>query len=263
MKSVKILAMFALVAGAVRAASAAEPSSPWSLSISGGDSVDESGALRRSALTSFGDLGTLDPSLGGASGALRLDRLRYEDLFRRRFDTGLELDYTFDRNLQSYGRFGYDSLGGRTTSIGALNGASFTSPSPVRARFASADNMSLELGSRYLWSTGTSWRPFAGFSLGATYLDAMHARISVPELAMDFGDQRFTRTGTVFSQRLETGVDYSPSADFGLRFSLDADHIGRPPNADDAQLAELGFGPGNDAHSLWSFPISVAARYQF
>ena len=263
MKFHSMLTAVTVIAGAARVATAADVASPWSLSISGGDSIGESGALRSPALTTFSDLGTLDPSLSGSNGTLRLDRLRYDDLFQRRFDTGLELDYSFNENLQSYGRFGYDSLGGRTRTIGELDSSSLDSPAAVRARFADADNMSLELGSRYIWSTGTNWRPFAGFALGATRLDAMRASITSPDLTTDFSDLRFTRTATVFSQSLETGVDYTPSEAVGLRFSIDASHIGTPPNADDARLAGLGFGPTNDAHSLWSFPVSVAASYRF
>ncbi len=110
LRSIQILTVLSLVAGATRVATAAEPSSPWSLSISGGDSLDEQGSLRTPRTTDFTDLGALDPSLSGTSGTLRLDKLNYEDLFRRRFDTGLELDYSFDENLQTFGRLGYTSF---------------------------------------------------------------------------------------------------------------------------------------------------------
>src|SRR4051812_19023246 len=171
-RSMLILTLVSLVAGAARVATAAEPASPWSLSISGGDSIGESGSLRSPITASFSDLGTLDPAFSGTSGTLRLDKLRYEDFFRPRFDAGLELDYSFNDNLQSYGRFGYDSLRGRTSTIGTLNSSALDSSAAVRARFADADNMTFELGSRYFWSTGTDWRPFAGLALGATHLDS-------------------------------------------------------------------------------------------
>lgn len=262
-RSVQILTVVSMVAGAARVAMAAEPSSPWSLSISGGDSVAETGSLRRPSTADFTDLGTLDPTLTGTSGTMRLDRLKYDDLFHRQFETGLELDYSFSDNLQGYGRFGYTSLGGRTTTIGTLNSAAFDSPAAVRARFADVDSMTFELGSRYSWNTGTDWRPFAGFALGSTRLDSMRADITSTDLSTDLTDMRFTRTATLFSQSLQTGVEYTPNSAFGLRFSVDADHVGRPPNADDARLTALGFGPNDDAHSLWSFPVSIAANYRF
>ncbi|MEJ0039137.1 MAG: hypothetical protein WDO68_24290 [Gammaproteobacteria bacterium] len=262
-RSIQILTVLSVAAGAARVVAAAEPSSPWSLSISGGDSISESGSLRTPATTTFTDLGALDPALSGTSGTLRLDKLRYEDLFRRSFDTGLELDYSFNPNLQSYGRFGYASLDGRTRTIGALDNALLDTPAAVRAHFANADNMTFEFGSRYFWTTGTDWRPFAGFALGSTHLDSMHATVTSTALASDLTNLRFTRTATIFSQSLETGVEYTPSSAFGVRLSVDADHVGKPPNADDARLTGLGFGPNDDAHSLWSFPVSIAANYRF
>lgn len=262
-RSIQILTVLSVVTGAARVAPAAEPSSPWSLSIGGGDSIDERGSLRTPRTNDFTDLGTLDPTLSGTSGTLTLDKLKYEDLFRRRFDAGLELDYSFDDNLQSYGRFGYGSFGGRTTTIGHLDSAAFDSPADVRAHWADADNMTFELGSRYLWTTGADWRPFAGFSLGATHLDAMRATLTSPDLSTDLDNLRFTSSGTVFSQSLQTGVEYSPMSALGLRLGVAADHFGRPHDANDPRLAELGYGPNDDAHSMWSFPVSVAANYRF
>src|SRR6185369_16372028 len=119
------------------------------------------GALRTSMDAGFTDLGPLDPALSGQSGTLHLDSLKYEDIFRRRYDTGLELDYSFSDNLQSFGRFGYNSLTGRTSAIGTLESTSLAAPATIHAHFDDADSMSLQLGSRYLWATGSDWRPFA------------------------------------------------------------------------------------------------------
>jgi hypothetical protein len=263
-RSVQILAILSVVAGAARVATAAEPSSPWSLSISGGDSIDEFGSLRTPRTTDFADLGALDPTLSGTSGTLRLDKLQYEDLFRRRFDTGLELDYSFNDNLQSFGRFGYTSLGGRTTTLGQLEGGpGFDSLAAVRAHWADADNMSFQLGSRYFFSTGSDWRPFAGLAIGATHLDAMRASLTSTDLSTGLNNLHFTRSGTVFSQSLQTGVEYTPTAALGLRFGVDVDHVGRPHDTVDPQLEALGYGPNDQAHSMWSIPVSIAANYRF
>jgi hypothetical protein len=255
--------VLALTTGAVRAAYAANKDSPWSVSILGGDSVAVTGKLRSPATSTISDLGTVDPGLAGTSGTLSLDKLRYNDLFRSRYDTGLELDYSFDENLQSYGRFSYEGLGGRTRTMAELSTPSLTTPSSLTARFADADNMSVQLGSRYYWSTGTAWRPFAGAALGATHLDAMRASLAVPDTSLDLQNVRFTRTATVFSQSLETGVEYNPNSSSGVRFCVDADHIGTPPSARDPALTELGFDSAHDAQSRWSFPVAVAATYHF
>ncbi|MEP7242875.1 MAG: hypothetical protein ABI885_04240 [Gammaproteobacteria bacterium] len=129
---VRLIALLALTAGTVRSAQAANPDSPWAISLYGGDSVAITGSLR-TPTTTFTDLGTLHPTLAGTSGALSLDKLRYDDLLRRRYDTGMELSYSFSENLQTFGRFNYDSLGGRTRRIGEITGESVTTPAPLAA----------------------------------------------------------------------------------------------------------------------------------
>ncbi len=123
--------------------------------------------------------------------------------------------------------------------------------------------MSFQLGSRYFWSTGTDWRPFAGFALGATHLDAMRATLTSADLPTDLDNLHFTRSGTVFSQSVQTGVEYTPSSALGLRFGVDVDHVGRPHDTEDPQLEALGYGPNDQAHSMWSIPVSIAANYRF
>lgn len=258
----KLITSAALIAGAA-ARAYADPLNPWSISVIGGDSVGESGSLRAPRVSTFNDLGAIDPALSGASGTLNLDKLRYEDLFRRRFDTGLELDYSFDPNLQTYGRFNYESLGGKTRQAGLLSSDVLNGPAAIDAHFSNADNMTLELGSRYFWQTGTDWRPFAGAALGATHLDAIRASFASPDIGVDLPNAQFTRSGVVFSQSLETGVEYSPDPNFGMRLSLNADHVGAPRSADSSELTDLGFDAGHDAHSRWSFPVSIAAAYHF
>jgi len=262
-RRVKFFLIMSVLAGAASNVFAADQTSPWSMSIIGGDSVGVTGSLRSPSKSTITDLGTVDPALSGSSGTLSLDKLKYEDLFKRKYDTGMELDYSTSDNLQTYGRFNYEGLGGRTRTIGDLSSPSLTSASPVTARFGDADNMSLEVGSRYFLTTGTEWRPFAGAAIGATHLDAMRASLISPDASLDLRDVRFTRPGTVFSQSLETGVEYSPSGALGMRFSVDADHSGTPPSADDLTLKSLGFNDGNDAKSRWSFPVSLAATYHF
>lgn len=262
-RPVRLLAALALTAGAARGAVAADADSPWTMSIFGGDSAGMSGDLRAPRTTSLTDLGTLDPALSGASGTLTLDKLRYDDLFRRRYDTGFELGYTFSDNLQSFGRVSYDNLSGRNRRIGELQIDGLSALSPLDARFKDSNNVSLDFGTRYFFSTNTPWRPYAGASLGATHLDAMRATISVPDTALDLTNVSFTRPSTVFNQSIETGVEYNPSSSFGVRFSVDADHIGSPRSARDPSLSELGFDAGHDADARWDFPVAVAATYHF
>lgn len=256
----------ALVAGARGASADTFDSGHWGMAVYGGDSVAESGELRvpRAPLQeSIGDLGTLDPTLSGTSGRVSLNNLRYEDLFRRSFDTGLELNYSFNDNVQSYARFNYAQYDGRTRNAGVLTSDALPNGEPIRARFADEDNKTLEIGSRYYWNNSTAWQPFAGVALGATRLDAIRANFLVPDTGIDLTNVRFTRDATVFSQSVEAGVEYNPNRNFGVRFSVDADHMGDQPSANDPALTALGYDAGHDAQGRWSFPVAIAAAYHF
>jgi len=262
LKTLQILSIASLVGSAANLASAADQDSPWSLSISGGDSVDTSGNLT-SARSSTVDLGKLDPALTGATGTLSLDKLRYDDLFQRRYDFGAELGYSFSDNLQAFTRFDYESLGGRTIPLGTISGAALPSREGLGARFADANNYSLDLGARYFWRTDTTWRPFAGAALGATHLDGTSAIVQSSGGAIDSGEVRFTRSGTVFNQMAEAGIEYRPSGAFGVSLSVDANHAGSPRSADDARFSAAGLNPGSEAEDRWSFPVTIAASYHF
>jgi hypothetical protein len=260
-RHVGIFTALALAAGTARVASA---DSPWGVSVYGGDAVSEAGSLRSPHSFTFPDLGELDPTLSGSSGKLSVDKLKYDDLYHRTFDAGVELNYSFSDNLQSFGRFGYESLNGATRRVGTLTADPLiTGAEPLRASFADQDNKSLELGTRYFWTTGTEWAPFTGLSLGATRLDAVRANFVVPNTLIDEHNVSFTRPATVFSQSVEAGVEYNPNRNFGVRFSVDADHMGTPPSARDPGLSELGFDASHDAGDRWSFPVAIAASYHF
>jgi hypothetical protein len=256
-----ILASLALIAGA-RAANADNAEGSWGVAVYGGDTVTEAGSLRSPISTTIPDLGTVNPALSGTSGTLSLDKLKYDDLFRQSFDTGLELNYSFN-NLQTYTRFSYDELDGRTRRVGFLSTDALGGSEPLRARFADEDNKSLEIGSRYFWPTGTAWQPFAGVALGATRLDAIRANYLTPDAAIDVANVRFTRPATVFSQSVETGVEFDPNTNFGVRFSVDANHMGDPPSAHDPALSALGYDASHDAEGRWTFPVAIAASYHF
>lgn len=262
-RNLGILASLAIIAGA-RAANAQTPAdSPWGIAVYGGDTVSEAGSLRSPLSSTIPDLGTINPEFSGTSGTLSLDKLRYEDLFREDFATGLELNYSFSPNLQTYGRFGYAALDGRTRRVGFLSTDALGGSGPLDARFADQDNESLEVGSRYFWTTGTPWEPFAGIALGATRLDALRAIYTTPDAAIDLTNVRFTRPATVFSQSLEAGVEFNPNTSFGVRFSAGADHLGTPPSADDPMLTELGYDGSHDAEGRWTFPVAIAASFHF
>ena len=256
-----LITALALAAGVARSASAASPDSPWGVAIYGGDSLSETGELRKPSTATFTDFGTVDPSLSGASGRFDSERLSYDDIFHRRFDTGLELNYSFSDSMQTYGRFGYESLNGQTRTLGTLETDVLGTSTPIHARFGDDDNKSLEFGSRYFWHNSTAWEPFAGVALGATRMESIRATLDSPDAGITAREVRFTRPATLFSQSLETGVEFNPSRAFGVRFSIDASHTGTPPSARDPALSAIGFDAAHDADARWTFPVAIAATW--
>jgi hypothetical protein len=57
------------------------------------------------------------------------------------------------------------------------------------------------------------------------------------------GERSALRRFDYNSPFLRTRTLGNDSSEFGLRFGIDADHVGKPPSADDARTGELGAGP--------------------
>jgi hypothetical protein len=261
--SLRVLSALTITTGAVQCAWAAgDEQHPWSLSLFGGDAVGVTGSLRPSEISSIPDLGTLDPALAENSGSLTLNNLPYDEIYRHRHDVGFELGYAFNDNLEGFARVNYEGLDGQNLAIGSLSSAALPAAQPLLASFDTADSWSLQVGSRYYWSTSSQWRPFASFALGATRMDALTASLAVPGTAIALPDVHFTKADTVFNQSLESGIEFTPSRNFGMRFAVNAEHMGQLSASDDPALEELGLEPTH-AEDRWSFPITLTASYRF
>ena len=259
----KILASFAIGTGGLTGVCAAAESSPWNIAVYAGDSVSGSGKFRGPQTAAIANLGTLDPKLSGTSGTLALDRLGYHEAYHNRFSAALEVGYALNENLETFGRFSYDARQGRERDIGSLSSSAFAAPQRVIAHFGNSDSRGLEVGARYLWLASERWRPYVALSLGSTRTDDMNASLNVGTTAINVRQVRFAKAGNTFSQSFETGVEYNPGRQFGVRFSVRANHVGTPPSDRDPQLAALGFNTGNDARNRVDYPVSLAGVYRF
>jgi hypothetical protein len=238
-----------------------EGDSPWKMEVFGGDTIGMRGSLTRPMSVELPDAGAISPALAGQSAAIGFDRMKFDDIFHPKYSAGTELSYTFSPEVQTYGRFNYDSYSGHTRTVGELtseNGA----PSPVRANFGDLDTWSLELGSRYFIPTGLSFQPFAGAALGMTRVHSITASFDAPNDALALPSAAFTRSENRFSQSVETGIDMQTIPNLDLRLSVQADHIAAPHEAHDADLADLGLNTQH-AGDQWNFPVTVGAIYRF
>jgi opacity protein-like surface antigen len=241
-------------------ARAAESDTPWKFELFGGDSVALHGSLRPPGEIPLPDLGLVSPAFAGDSGSLGLNRMRYDDIFGRKYDAGTELSYAFSDYVSAYGRFSYDALSGRTREVGVL-----TTPAglaPLRANFDDLDTWSLELGSRYYFPTNLSFRPFAGAGLGMTRVHAISASFDIPSEAIAFPQVDLTRSDTRFTQNIETGIEMQSSPNLDFRLAVAADHMSGAHESHDPELNALGLNSGH-AGEQWSFPVTIGAAYRF
>jgi hypothetical protein len=199
----------------------------------------------------------------GADGPTTFNHLGLEDMYAHSYDAGAEFDYAVDSHLQAFARGAYSKLGGADQRIGMLFSDS-QGVQKIDARFGDANTKEVDLGARYLFGTGETWRPFFGAAIGETRLSGKSAMVGEPGGAPTTRVE-LSRPSTVFSQRLETGVQYSPMRNFDVRLTAAATHDenGRPSG--DPNLAMLGLTEDNRSivRGHWDFPAEVGAVWHF
>jgi len=192
----------------------------------------------------------------GADGATNFDRLHFDDVYRHDLTAGAEFDYNFDSHVSAFARAAWSQYTGQTQEIGALNSRT-EGHTPIDASFGDADSRELDLGARYTFAMGEKWRPFVGAALGATRMSETHAMVEGTRVELG-------KANTAFTQRVETGVQYSPKPNFDLRLTAAASHVDGGSSADDPNLALLGLDSSNSAmHAHWDYPAEVGAVWHF
>ena|SRR5688572_9359760 len=186
--------------------------------------------------------------------------LKFGDAYDHRYTTGAEFDYALTPQLTGFGRFGYSTFDGRNHQVGEFT--SSTTESPVRATFEDTTTREADLGARYTFMEGSRWRPFVGAALGATRLSDTKAEFFNP----GGGATKVTlgEAETVFSQRVETGLQFAPVDNFDLRLSAAANHVNADTRSSDPNLALVGLSNTEaDVRSHWDYPVELAAVWNF
>ena len=69
---------------------------------------------------------------------------------------------------------------------------------------------------------------------------------------------------TVFSQRAELGMQYSPARNFDLRLTAAADHLNSDRRSDDPNLALLGLNNASgNVRAHWDYPVELGGVWKF
>jgi opacity protein-like surface antigen len=188
-------------------------------------------------------------------GVTNYTRLDFDDAYQHDYTAGAELDYSLDSNLSLFAQAAYSQFNGQNHEIG------YTAPAegfvPIHAKFSDANSGELDLGARYTFAMGERWRPFVGASLGAEHVSDTYA--TVDNVRVGLG-----KSGTLFQQRVETGLQYSPMPNFDLRLTAAANHVDGGKSADDPYLPMLGLDSSNSTmHAHWDYPAELGAVWHF
>jgi len=223
-------------------------------------------ALPLSDHTSFelfagGNVATPDSLRGpmhvdGPDGATNFDRLNFDDTHRHDYTAGAEFDYNFDSHVSAFARAAYSQFDGQTREIGSTSSTA-AGLVPIDAHFSDADSRQLDVGARYTFSMGDKWRPFVGAALGAEHVSNTYATVHNTRVGLAKAD-------TMFQQRVETGLQYSPTRSFDLRLTAAASHVNGGDAANDPNLGLLGLDSahtGVQAH--WEYPAELGAVWHF
>jgi hypothetical protein len=197
------------------------------------------------------------------AGSVTYDDLKFDDAYEHRLGGGAELAYSFDPHLAAFARASYNEFNGDRFRIGELTPAGSGTPRAIAANFGDTATREFDLGARYTFEPWGRVYPFAGAALGATHLSGTRAAV---DNLNGFGTTyvELGRPKTVFSQRAELGLQYSPLRNFALRLTAAADHVDADSRSDDPNLALLGLDTARgEVRGHWDYPAELGAVWHF
>ncbi|MEJ0085556.1 MAG: hypothetical protein WDO72_07735 [Pseudomonadota bacterium] len=249
------LSVFAAAcAAAASAAHAAPLTDNLSIEMFAGGNAAMPGSFRGQTLP----LETADPA-----GSTVYHDLKFADAYDQRYTAGAELDYAFNPRITAFGRAAYSQFDGSTHEIGRFEPEAPAAFESVNARFHDTATREFDLGTRYTFAPGAKLRPFVGAAVGATRLSATRAEF---DHVSDTGRTpvELSRAATVFQQRVETGLQYSPMENFDLRLTAAASHLDAGRRSDDPNLAAVGLDSAHgELRGHWDYPAELGAVWHF
>lgn len=253
MKSASASLLFVFIAGAA-AAQASDSGSRSSIVMFAGGNAAMPGSFRGQ---------TVPLQIGDPAGSVVYDDLKFSDAYHDRYSLGAEYDYALRPNLDLFGRYAYQSFNGEQVSVGKFTSTNFDLDQPVRANFNDTHTQELDVGARYDFAPMKGIRPFVGVALGAEKLAPTRAEFrnigntGTTNVVLGEGD-------TVFQQRVETGLQFSPADKFDLRLSVAANHVDADTKSSDPNLALVGLDNTQaDVRSHWEYPVELGGVWKF
>jgi len=238
--------MFAAACVAAASAAHALPlTDRTSLEIFAGGNVSTPGSYRGPAF------------IEGPNGDTAYTKLGYDDAYKHDSTVGMEMSFNINPHLSAFAQADYSKFDGQLLKVGELDSPS-EGQIPVEARFGDSDSENFDVGARYNFlAMDAPWRPFVGAALGAKHMSNTFATVNDTSIQM-------TKSDTVFQQRLEAGVQYSPARNFGLRLTASAMHVDGINGTIDPALSLLGLDSSNSGiHQHWEYPAELGAVWHF
>ena len=233
-----------------------------SLSVIGGVDVPLSGDVHDGAVAQVPDLGPLNPALAGVDAELRIGARSHDRIYDMATTYGLEFGYAFDENSELFGQVRQTRAGQGSVQVGGAYVPALDTELPVYGTFGDYSALSAEVGYRTYFGTAGSARPFVGARIGAARVNEIRATFEIPDAAITIPDAAFYDKGWVASAGLDVGVIVPIGETFSVTLASGVRYIADLKD-DDSAIGGLGLASINDTGSRVSFPLTLAARWDF
>ncbi|HEV8442729.1 MAG TPA: hypothetical protein VGQ27_04585 [Steroidobacteraceae bacterium] len=189
--------------------------------------------------------------------------LRFSDAYDNRYTTGAEFDYAVDPNITAYGRFAYQVFHGQNIQVGTWQSDDLSDSHPVNAKFSDTHAQEYDIGARYLFGMFDGVTPFFGIAVGAEHLAAARADF-INVSGTGSTNVTLGQADTVFHQRAETGLQFSPGQSVDFRLTVAANHVDADSKSNDPNLALVGLDPTEAVYRHhWDYPVEFGAALRF
>jgi hypothetical protein len=253
MKSVSVLLALSIVGAA--SAQASDFGSKSSVVLFAGGNAAMPGSFRGQTVP----LEITDPD-----GSVVYNDLKFEDAYNDRYSVGAEYDYALRPNLDLFGRYAYQAFNGQEITVGSFSSPALDTTQPVAARFSDTHTQELDVGARYDFAPMHGIRPFVGLALGAEKLAPTRAGFLNVAGPGTITNVVLGESDTVFQQRVETGLQFSPGEKFDVRLSVAANHVDADTRSSDPDLALVGLDNTQaDVRSHWEYPVELGGVWKF
>ncbi len=189
--------------------------------------------------------------------------LKFADAYDNRYTTGAEFDYAVNSNVTAYGRFAYQMFHGQNIQVGNWMSDDLSESHPVNAKFSDTSAQEYDVGARYQFGKFSGVTPFLGLAVGAEHLSAARADF-INVAGTDTTNVTLGEPDTVFHQRAETGLQFSPGQGFDFRLTVAANHVDADTKSNDPNLALVGLDPTQAVYRHhWDYPVELGAAIHF